>query len=200
MTVSADSHMGMILPENITNRIAEFVDGKKNFPFIHSNELMCIFFLYGRNWKVNSEDEYKETVNLAGHTFAKMSKDIEAHSINSQINMITKFARSNYINRGLQITVEKKSDYAGGQERIFSDPAILSDCFSRHVGYFDQEFFFQVYGPFKDSDVTRDMHKYLIGRMVMIGYNRKDDKSLPFSHPLIPLYAWMRYIFGLKIS
>jgi hypothetical protein len=36
--------------------------------------------------------------------------------------------------------------------------------------------------------------------MVMIGYNRKDDKSLPFSHPLIPLYAWMRHIFGLEIS
>ena len=106
--------------------------------------------------------------------------------------MNTEFARSNYINRGLQIAIEKKSDDINDEERIFSDPTILSECFSRHVAYYDQEFFFEVYGPFKDSDLTKDMCKYLLGRMVMIGYNRKDEKSLPFGHPLIPLYVWMR--------
>ena len=184
--------MGMIFPENISERIAAFVEGKQNFPFIHSNELMCIFFLYGRNRKVNSENEYKEVIDLAGHTFAKISKDISAYSSNSKIKSITEFARSNYINRGLQITVEKKTDDVNLEERIFSDPAILLDCFARHVAYYNQEFFFEVYGPLKDLDITKDMHRYLLGRMVMIGFNRKDLKTLPFGHPLIPLYVWMR--------
>jgi hypothetical protein len=35
------------------------------------------------------------------------------------------------------------------------------------------------------------MHEILQGRMVMIGYNRMDHKSLPFQHPLMPLYVWM---------
>ncbi|MFL6396828.1 MAG: hypothetical protein ACJ706_06695 [Nitrososphaeraceae archaeon] len=191
MTIIRDSQMGMIFPENISQRIAAFVEGKQNFPFINSNELMCIFFLYGRRWKVNSENEYKEAIDLAHHTFAKISKDITACSSNSKISMITEFARSNYINRGLQIMVDKKTEDVNGEERLFSDPAILSDCFVRHVAYYDQEFFFEVYGPFKDSDIIKDMHKYLLGRMVMIGYNRKDGKSLPFNHPLIPLYLWM---------
>jgi hypothetical protein len=184
--------MGMIFPENISERIAAFVEGKQNFPFIHSNELMCIFFLYGRNRKVNSENEYKEVIDLADHTFAKIAKDISAYSSNSKIKSITEFARSNYINRGLQITVEKKTDDVNLEERIFSDPAILLDCFARHVAYYNQEFFFEVYGPLKDLDITKDMHRYLLGRMVMIGFNRKDHKSLPFGHPLIPLYVWMR--------
>ena len=184
--------MGMIFPENISERIAAFVEGKQNFPFIHSNELMCIFFLYGRNRKVNSENEYKEVIDLADHTFAKISKDISAYSSNSKIKSITEFARSNYINRGLQISVEKKTDDVNLEERIFSDPAILLDCFARHVAYYNQEFFFEVYGPLKDLDITKDMHRYLLGRMVMIGFNRKDHKSLPFSHPLIPLYVWMK--------
>jgi hypothetical protein len=38
------------------------------------------------------------------------------------------------------------------------------------------------------------MRKYLLGRMVMIGYNRKNERSLPFSHPLIPLYVWIGQI------
>ena len=184
--------MSMIFPENISERIAAFVDNKQKFPFIESNELTCIFFLYGRNGKVSSQKEYREVIDLTGHTFAKISKDIAAYSNNSRINVNADFARNNYINRGLQIAIEKKNDSLAGEERIFSDPAILCDCFSRHVAYYGQEFFFQVYGPFNYSDVTKEICEYLLGRMVMIGYNRKDERSLPFTHPLIPLYVWMR--------
>jgi hypothetical protein len=190
--------MGMIFPENISERIAAFVDGRQNFPFINSNELMCIFFLYGKRWKVSSENEYKEAIDLAHHTFAKISKSITACADNPKINMITEFARSNYINRGLQIVIEKKTEDDNSKERLFSDPAILSDCFVRHVAYYKQEYFFEVYGPFKNSDIIKDMHKCLLGRMVMIGYNRKDGKSLPFNHPLIPLYLWMAQFVDFK--
>ena len=192
MTIVADSSMGIIFPENILHRIGEFIEGKQNFPFVGPNELMCIFFLYGKNSKVNTENEYKDALDLAERTFAKVSKDISAYSGNLRVNTISQFARSNYINRGLQIAVEKKSGDASLRDRIFSDPTILLDCFARHVAYYNQEFFFEIYGPFKNSDITRDTERYLLGRMVMIGYNRKDHRSLPFDHPLIPLYVRMR--------
>jgi hypothetical protein len=193
VTIIPDSYMGMILPENISERISAFLCHKQKFPFICNNELMCIFFLYGRKWKVNGENEYKEAIDLADQTYRKISKDIEAYkNRDSKMDLIMEFARSNYINRGLQIMVENKSNNISGEERIFADPIILLDCFARHVAYHDQDFFLHVYGPFKESDVTMDMHNSLLGRMVMIGYNRREKNHLPFDHPLIPLYVWMR--------
>ncbi len=191
VAIVADSYMGMIFPENISERISRFLDGKLNFPFIYDDELMCIFFLYGRKLKVNGEYEYKQVIDLAGQTYRKISMDIQAHSSNNEADRITEFARSNYINRGLQITVETRSKEINVDQRFFSDPVILSDCFARHTAYYDQDFFFQVYGPLKGSDLTSNMHEILQGRMVMIGYNRTDQKSLPFKHPLMPLYVWM---------
>jgi hypothetical protein len=191
VAIVADSYMGMIFPENISERISRFLDRKLNFPFIYDDELMCIFFLYGRKLKVNGEYEYKQVIDLAGQTYRKISMDIQAHSSNNEADRITEFARSNYINRGLQITVETRSKEVNVDQRFFSDPVILSDCFARHTAYYDQDFFFQVYGPLKGSDLTSNMHEILQGRMVMIGYNRTDQKSLPFKHPLMPLYVWM---------
>ena len=103
--------MTMILPENISERISAFLCHKQNFPFIHSNELTCIFFLYGRKWKVNGENEYKQAIDLADQTYRKISKDIEAYrNRDSKMDLLTDFARSNYINRGLQIMVENKNN------------------------------------------------------------------------------------------
>ena len=158
---------------------------------------MCIFFLYGRKSKVRGEKAYNEVMHLADDTYRKISKDIEVYkNEESKMNLITDFARSNYINRGLQIMVENKNNNIIGKERISADPIILLDCFARHVAYHDQDFFLQVYGPFKESGLTRDMHNSLLGRMVMIGYNRMEEKHLPFDHPLIPLYVWMRDHIG----
>jgi len=194
VTIIADSYMGMILPENVSERISAFLCDKQKFPFIRNNELMCIFFLYGKKWKVNGENGHKEAIDLADQTYRKISKDIEAYkNRDSKTDLITEFARSNYINRGLQIMVEnKKNNNISSEERLFADPIILLDCFARHVAYHDQDFFLHVYGPFKESDLTRNMHNSLIGRMVMIGYNRREEKLLPFDHPLIPLYVWIR--------
>jgi hypothetical protein len=189
--------MGMILPENISERISAFLCRNQKFPFIRNEELMCIFFLYGRKSKVRGEKAYNEVMHLADDTYRKISKDIEVYkNKESKMNLITDFARSNYINRGLQIMVENKNNNIIGKDRISADPIILLDCFARHVAYHDQDFFLQVYGPFKESGLTRDMHNSLLGRMVMIGYNRMEEKHLPFDHPLIPLYVWMRDHIG----
>ena len=185
--------MGVILPENFSERISAFLCYNQKFPFIRNNELMCIFFLYGKKWKVNGENGYKEAIDLADQTYRKISKDIEAYkNRDSKTDLITKFARNNYINRGLQIVVEnKKNNNISSEERLFADPVILLDCFARHVAYHHQDFFLHLYGPFNESDLTRDMRNSLVQRMVMIGYNRSEEKLLPFDHPLIPLYVWM---------
>jgi hypothetical protein len=192
MTIVADSHMGIILPEDISNRIAEFMAGRQNFPFIKADELICIFYLFGKNNKVNSDEELKEVIDLADRTVSKMTRDIEIHSNSLKTKKVdSEFMRSKYINRELQITVEKKADDVK-EERIWNDPMILSDCFAQHVSYYNQEYFFHIYGPLRESEMIKHARIDLLGRMVMIGYNRKGEKSLPFHHALIPLYIWTR--------
>jgi hypothetical protein len=191
MAIVADSYMRIILPEDISTRIAEFMAGMRNFPFIRDNELICVFYLYGRNSKVNGEEEMKEVIDLAERTVANLSRDIEIYNNSPKAKMNSEFTRSKYINRGLQITIERKADIVK-EEQIMNDPAIQSDCFVQHMSYYNQEYFFHIYGPFRDSEVISNIRKHLVGRMVMLGYNRKDEKLLPFHHPLVPLYIWLR--------
>lgn len=190
MTIAADSYLAMILPEDISKRIADFITGQTNFPFIGENELMCIFCFYGKNKKVNGNKELQEVIDVADHTADNMSATIGRYKNSPKSKMNSEFTRVKYLNRELQISVEKKGDVIT-QDQVFNDPVILSDCFAQHVAYYNQEYFFQVYGPFKDCEVIKAMREYLVGRMIMIGYNRKDQHSLPFYHPLIPLYVWL---------
>jgi hypothetical protein len=192
MSIAVDSYMGMILPEDISKRIAQFINGQENFPFVKNNELMCIFYLYGKKSKINGENQLQYVIDLATRTVANMSKDIKMYHNSPKTRMNSEFTRSKYINRGLQIAVEKRIDDVVNEIRISNDPVILSDCFAQHVSYHEQEYHFQIYGPFKDSELIRDIQGELVGRMVMIGYNKKDKESLPFHHPLIPLYIWLR--------
>src|SRR5690242_18394460 len=190
MTIAADSYLAMILPEDISKRIAEFITGQTNFPVIGKNELMCVFCLDGKNKKVNGNKELQEVIDIANHTADNISATIGRYNNSPKLKMNSEFTRVKYLNRELQISVEKKGDFIS-RDQVFNDPVILSDCFAQHVSYYSQKYFFQVYGPFKDSEVIQAMREYLVGRMIMIGYNRKDQHSLPFYHPLIPLYVWL---------
>jgi hypothetical protein len=184
--------MGMILPEDISYRVAEFIAERQNFPLIKNDELICIFYLYGKNSKVNGDQELKEVIDLAERTVAKMARDIEIYNNSPKAKMDSEFIRSKYINRGLQITVEEKNTTDIKGARVMKDPTILSDCFAQHISYYNQEYFFQIYGPFTERELIKDIRKALVGRMVMVGFNRKDEKSLQFQHPLVPLYIWLR--------
>jgi len=62
----------------------------------------------------------------------------------------------------------------------------------QHVSYYNQEYFFQIYGPLKGHELLKDLRNYLEGRMIMLGFNRKNEKHLPFQHPIIPLYVWLK--------
>ncbi|MFL6489937.1 MAG: hypothetical protein ACJ70O_03050 [Nitrososphaera sp.] len=190
-----DSHMAMILPDDMAERISEFITGKRNFPFVNPDELMCIMYLYGRNNMVR-EDEIDEVGSLAQHTASQLGKEIDKYINSSTSKLETEYIRSNYINRELQLAVERKSQDV--KNRISRDPTIISDCFAHHVAYYRQDYFLEIYGPLKDSQLTSDIRSALAQRMVMVCYNRKGAQETRLVHPLIPVYIWFKDQAGAK--
>lgn len=184
--IVADSHMAMVLPDDISARISDFVADKRGFPFIEKDETMCIMYLYGRTVGVKDAD-IEEAAGLARRTANQMAVDIEVYKNSSQAKLDPEYIRSKFLNRGLQLAVEKK--LAG--DRLASDPAVLSDCFAQHVAFYRQDHFFSLYGPLKEEELTSDTKYALRGRMVMVCYNKKSENDLG-SHPLIPVYVWFR--------
>jgi hypothetical protein len=189
--IVADSHMAMVLPDNISSRIEEFIAGKRTFPFIGRNELVCLMYLYGKSGKVSVE-EIQVVNGFAQRTVLQLGQEIDNYTNTSASKLDPEYIRSRYINRELQLTVEKKPDRIGG------DPTIISDCFAQHIAYYKQEYFFELYGPLKDLELTSDIRSVLACRMVMTCYNRNGLHETGLSHPLIPVYVWFRDQAGAK--
>jgi hypothetical protein len=189
--IVADSYMAMVLPDDIAGRIAEFIAGKHSFPFVGRDELMCMMYLYGKSGGVGEKD-IEQVSGLAKRTVSQLSQDIEIYANSSAAKLDPEYIRSKYINRQLQLAVENRP------ERIAGDPAVLSDCFAQHVSYYRQDYFFELYGPLKDSELTSDVRSMLAGRMVMACYNRKGAQETGLTHPLIPVYVWFRDQAGAK--
>jgi len=190
MTIISDSYMRMILPEDTSYRLSEFIVGRQNFPFIRNEEVMCIFYLYGKKNGVGYDKERNEVMTLAENTVTNLRRAIETYNESAKSKMDSQFIHSKIVKRELQVTVEEKKRVS--KERILNDPVIISDCFAQHVSYYNQEYFFQLYGPLREYDLINDVRKHLLGRMVMLGFNRKDEQSLPFQNAFIPLCVWIR--------
>lgn len=182
--IVADSHMTMVLPDDIAARISDFVAGRRGFPFIEKDEIICLMYLYGKTNGVK-EGEIEEATSLAKRTADQMSVDIDRYRNSSQAKLDPEYIRSKFLNRGLQLAVEKK--LAG--DRLAGDPAVISDCFAQHVAFYRQDHFFGLYGPLKEGELSADIRLALLGRMVMVCYNKKGKEELG-SHPLIPVYVW----------
>ena len=118
--IVADSHMAMVLPDDISARISDFVAGKRGFPFIEKHETTCLMYLYGKTGGVKDAD-IEEAAELAGRTANKMSADVDRYRNSSQAMLDPEYIRSKFVNRGLQLAVEKK--LAAG--RLAGDPAVL---------------------------------------------------------------------------
>jgi len=190
-----DSYMAMILPDDISDRISGFIAGKRNFPFVDSDEMMCMMYLYGRNNRIK-EHEVDEVSSLAQHTATQMGQEIDIYMNSSASKLETEYIRSKYINRELQLTVERKQQDI--KKRIAGDPAILSDCFAHHVAYYKQDYFLELYGPLRDSELMSDIRSALAHRMIMVCYNRKGAQETRLAHPLIPVYVWFKDQTGAK--
>jgi hypothetical protein len=192
--IVADSYMAMLLPDDIARSITEFIAGRRSFPFVGREMLMCMMYLYGKSGRVG-EKEISEVNSFAHRTASQLGQDIDIYANSSAAKLDSEYIRSKYINRELQLAVENKADI---KTRIAGDPAIISDCFAQHVAYYKQDFFFELYGPLKDSDLTSDIRSMLAGRMVMTCYNRKGAQEIGLAHPLIPVYVWFRDQTGAK--
>ena len=189
-----DLHMTMILPEDISERISSFIAGSLEFPFIKKDEVTSLLYLYGRNNRIVSHPE--KVLAMAKKTVETLEHSIEKYRNGPKSFFDSESSRNSYIRRQLQITVDKddnKNDKntPNINRRIINDPVILSECFSQHVAFFDQRYSFFIYGPLKENELTRDIHNLLSGKIVMLGYNKEQDK-LPFDHPIIPLYVWAK--------
>ncbi len=190
--IVADSYMAMVLPDDISERISKFISGKQSFPFVGRDDLMCLMYLYGKEAKVQ-ENEIEEASGLAQTTATQLGQEIDIYQNSSAGKLDPEYIRSKYVNRQLQLAVEKKDP-----ARISGDPAVISDCFAQHVAYHKQDYFFELYGPLKEQELTSDIRPALLGRMVMVCYNRKVLSDTGLSHPLIPAYVWFRDQAGAK--
>jgi hypothetical protein len=184
----------MILPEDISERISSFIAGSLDFPFIKKDELISLLYFYGRNNRIVSHPE--KVLAIAKKTVETLEHSIVKYRNGPKSFFDSEFSRNNYIRRQLQITVDKddnKNDKntPNINRRIINDPVILSECFSQHVAFYDQKYSFFIYGPLKENELTRDIRNLLSSKIVMLGYNKEQDK-LPFDHPIIPLYVWAK--------
>jgi len=189
-----DLHMTMILPEDISDRISLFMSGSRDFPFIGTDELTSILYLYGKNCDVLPHPD--KVLAIAKNTVGKLEQSIEKYNKSPKSSFDSDFLRDKYIRRQLQITVDDNKNNEKHipdthNRRIINDPLILSECFSQHIAFYGQKYSFFFYGPLKDSELTHDLRNILSGRITMVGYNRKENE-LPFDHPILPLYVWAR--------
>ncbi|MGA7044405.1 MAG: hypothetical protein WB443_14765 [Nitrososphaeraceae archaeon] len=195
MVIVADSYMGMFSPEDIPYRITRFIAGSVCFPFIKEDEIMATFYLFGKDNGVNGDMEILAATDLTRRTIEQLSREIRMlHNMPNK--MKHDFVRENYTRRALQVSIEVQNDSSFNlseiNKRIATDPTILTSCFTEHIAYYKQDYFFELFGPFKENQIPESLRKKLQGRMLLLGFNVEDSKSLPFENTLIPFINWIR--------
>src|ERR687885_3003068 len=139
--------MGIFLPSDISFRIKQFIAAKVDFPFIRKDEVLAIFYLFGKDYGVIGESEVKAANELAKRMVEQVARDIRLYNAMPQ-KMDARFTRENYTKRSLQIIVDS-SGQPNVDKRVAGDPTILSDCFAQHIAYHSQDLFFELFQPFR---------------------------------------------------
>jgi hypothetical protein len=187
--------MGMFLPPDISVRIKQFMASKVDFPFLGKDELLAVFYLFGKDYGVIGESEVNAASDLAKRTAEQVASDIRVYIAMPQ-KMDARFTRENYTKRSLQIVVDSggsgsRSRQPDVDRRVAGDPIILSDCFAQHVAYHRQDFFFELFSPLKAEQLPPTLENKLEGRMLLLGFNAKNMQSLPFKNSLRAFFEWM---------
>ena len=188
LPVVSDSYMGIFMPPDISKRISQFIAGRLDFPFVKRDETMAAFYLFGRDHRVQ-ESEIRDVENMARTSVEQVAKDVRLYATTPS-RLDANFTRENYTKRSLQIAV----DNAGSGEierRVAGDPAILSDCFAQHLAFHQQGYYFELFKPFKATEIPAALRHKLEGRMLLLGFNAKKE-SLPFQRILDPFFDWMK--------
>lgn len=194
MPVIGDSYMGMFLPSDISERLGNFIAGGANFPIISEEEIMGVFYLFGKNYGIKGQTEILSATDLARRTIEQLVRNVRYfHNMPNKLD--SNSVREDYMKRVLQISIELQQNRSGQKPelsaRIAGDPTILTTCFAQHIAYYQSDYFFEFFQPFNKSDLHIPLSPRLEGRMLLLGFNVKNRKALPYESSLVPFIHWL---------
>ena len=196
MVVITDSFMGIFTPIDISDRIIQFIEKKIEFPFIKEDEIVGIFYLFGKDNKVTSELEMLSVRNIAKKTMEQQTRNIKIFHEFKENKLDSEFIREEYNKRILQISIEEQmylSSPSHLRSRIVGDPTIQSNCFEQHIAYYKQDYFYELFKqPFKKTEVPSHLINKLEKRMLMLCYNVSDSSKLPYNNTIYPFFQWLK--------
>jgi len=195
MVVITDSFMGIFTPIDISDRIIQFIEKKIEFPFIKEDEIVGIFYLFGKDNKVTSELEMLSVRNIAKKTMEQQARNIKIFHEFKENKLDSEFIREEYNKRILQISIEEQmysSSPSHLRSRIVGDPTIQSNCFEQHIAYYKQDYFYELFKqPFKKTEIPSHLINKLERRMLMLCYNVSDSSKLPYNNSVYPFFQWL---------
>jgi hypothetical protein len=195
MVVVTDSFMGIFTPMDIPSRIIQFIEKKIEFPFIKEEEIVGIFYLFGKDNKVTSELEILSVRNIAKRTMEQQARNIKIFHEFKENKLDSEFIREEYNKRILQISIEEQmysSSPSDMRSRIVGDPTIQSNCFEQHIAYYKEDYFYELFKkPFKKTEVPSHLINKLEKRMLMLCYNVSDSSKLPYNNTIHPFFQWL---------
>lgn len=193
MVVVTDSYMGIFTPVDIDSRITQFLEKKIEFPFIKKDEIIGIFYLFGKDNKVISDLEILSVKNIAKRTMEQRARNIKIFHEFEKNKLDSDFIREEYNKRILQISVEEQASSSKHLSyRITRDPTILSNCFEQHIAYYKQDYFFELFKqPLNKTEVPSNLINKLEQRMLMLCYNVSDSSELPDNNTISPFFQWL---------
>lgn len=184
--------MGFFLPTDIYERLLRFLDGNLHFPFVKEDEILGIFFLFGKNHGIKNDLDILSAKDITRKTIDQLKREIFQSRNNTQFD--NDYIREKYQRRVLQVYVELQNNAKFEQikvnERISRDPTLLMYCYAHHISYYRQKCFFEIYDPFKRDQVDRKLHNLLLNRMVMLSYNVEKTVDLPY-RTMTPFVEWI---------
>jgi hypothetical protein len=189
--------MGIFIPRDFSYRVLNFINGKSNLPFTQKDELVASFYIFGKDYKVNGEMEITNVKDIARKTMDQLVRQIRIYS-NNPINMNQEMLRENFNKRSMQILIDSNNKNSNKKvnfditKRISKDPTILSDCYAWHLAYYKQDYFFKLFNPLRGIDLPADLVEQLEGRMLLLGFNVKNSKLLPYDDPIVPFFYWLK--------
>ena len=187
--------MGIFTPMDIPSRIIQFIEKKIEFPFIKEDEIVGIFYLFGKDNKVTSELEILSVRNIAKRTMEQQARNIKIFHEFKENKLDSEFIREEYNKRILQISIEEQmysSSPSDMRSRIIGDPTIQSNCFEQHIAYYKQDYFYELFKkPFKKTEVPSHLINKLEKRMLMLCYNVSDSSKLPYNNTVHPFFQWL---------
>jgi hypothetical protein len=194
MILSNDSYMGIFLPLDVQCRILQFMDGKLTFPIIRDDEVMGVFFLFGKDGRIRNSIDILNAKELARNGMDQITKEVKlCHAMSNRTTF--DFVRENYTRRALQISTDTnnslKRDSFDIRDRISGDPTILISCFAQHIAYYRQDYFFELLNPLRPAQIPAHLRERMELRMLLLGFNTKNVENLPYNSTLVPFFDWL---------